>query len=399
MFKKPACVMKVKKKMKPAKHARLDPFARGMIVGMHVCKLARSEMQEHVTKKDGSPVPLPTIDQTIAKFTANPDWRGQDVPKSGRPDALTEKQRKQLVALVFRERGRAKVTVGYCKKKLLFLRRVSDSTVGRELQYAGLQWLTRRTKKWVPQAHREMRVVFARARLCMRQSTLDRYAFTDGAAFYLARSPAEAAEKGRFALGKMVWRYADGRDGLFNDTVGPSLYAKAQGRPVKVWGFMANGRVEYHVLPVDPENPKKKSTNMNTKRYHDLINRRFATWRRACFGDDAPCHLVQDHEKCLWHEINLAALKRSGCPVVSDFPKSSPDLNSIEGFWNILRQRLHETQPQDFEDRPAFLVRLRRSVTWLNENKSDALLEMCNNQKQRARDVLAAIPPGAKTKW
>ena len=85
--------------------------------------------------------------------------------------------------------------------------------------------------------------------------------------------------------------------------------------------------------------------------------------------------------------------------MVSDFPKSSPDLNSIEGFWNILRQRLHETQPQDFEDRPAFLVRLRRSVTWLNENKSDALLEMCNNQKQRARDVLAAIPPGAKTKW
>ena len=26
------------------------------------------------------------------------------------------------------------------------------------------------------------------------------------------------------------------------------------------------------------------------------------TWRKACFGDDARVHLVQDHEKCLWQD-------------------------------------------------------------------------------------------------
>ena len=53
------------------------------------------------------------------------------------------------------------------------------------------------------------------------------------------------------------------QDGLFDENVGPSLYAKSQGMPVKIWGFLGNGRVEYYVLPEDvDEKGKKKSTNM-----------------------------------------------------------------------------------------------------------------------------------------
>jgi hypothetical protein len=213
----------------------------------------------------------------------------------------------------------------------------------------------------------------------------------------LARGPGEQDQKKRAALGRFVWRRANGSDGLFDDNVGPSLYAKAQGLPVKIWGLLANGRLEYWVLPADPEEPGKKSTNMTGERYEQLINTKFAVWRRACFADSAPCHLVQDHEKCLWQPQNLDALRRAGCPVVSGHPKSSPDLNAIEGVWRLLKERLEATEPEGVETRAEFLARLRRSVNWLNEHKEEDMLNMCTNQKVRAKEVLER--GGAKCSW
>ena len=152
----------------------------------------------------------------------------------------------------------------------------------------------------------------------------------------------------------------NGKDGLWCDNISPSLYAKSQGNPVKIWGFLANGRLEYYVLPQDYTVSKYKSTNMNGQRYNDLINREFAKWRKNCFGDDHECKLVQDHEKCLWRKDNVKALKDAGCPVVGNFPKCSPDLNAIEGVWFMLKQRMLKTNPQVFESRAEFLMRLRR---------------------------------------
>ena len=146
-----------------------------------------------------------------------------------------------------------------------------------------------------------------------------------------------------------------------------------------------------------PEKPNKKTTHMNGETYHRLVTSKFSWWRRACFGDDEPCRLVQDHEKCLWQEHNLQALRQAGCAAIDDYPKSSPDLNAIEEVWNLIRQRLESTEPEDFEDRLAFVARLRRCVNWLNERHRDALLTMCTNQKLRGKDVIKLT--GAKTKW
>ena len=111
--------------------------------------------------------------------------------------------------------------------------------------------LTRRLKTWVPTAHKAARVDYANEILRKHQSTLDRYAYTDGTCFYLARGPAENEQKHRALLGKYVWRQASGADGLFDDNIGPSLYAKAQGLPVKMWGPFVNGRLYYYILPKD----------------------------------------------------------------------------------------------------------------------------------------------------
>jgi hypothetical protein len=62
-----------------------------------------------------------------------------------------------------------------------------------------------------------------------------------------------------------------------------------------------------------------------------------------------------------------------------------------------LRQRLQATEPSRVETREEFLVRLRRTVTWLNENKQEDGAKLCTNQKERAQDCLDL--DGARTKW
>ena len=50
--------------------------------------------------------------------------------------------------------------------------------------------------------------------------------------------------------------------------------------------------------------------------------------------------------------------------------------------------RLEETAQEEMETRAQFLVRLRRTVHWLNDNAADDALHLAQNQKERAKEVL-----------
>ena len=91
------------------------------------------------------------------------------------------------------------------------------------------------------------------------------------------------------------------------------------------------------------------------------------------------------------------ALRQAGCPVVKNCPKHSPDLNAIEGWCRVLRERLEMTAPEEMETRARFLLRLRRTVSWLNAHRRGNALSVSRNQKARAADVLQL--EGARTKW
>ena len=246
------------------------------IWGMSLAGAPHDQIIDAVRKKDGTCPSLRAVGDILSRKRDHPEWCGEDT-HSGRPKALTDAQREQLVDLVFAERGKGKVTVKFCKKRLRFLRAVGRHTVERELQDAGLRWLRRRGKTLVPRPVKLLGVEYAASLKRKWQSVLDRYAYTDGTTFYLARSSVQSADKKRLALGKHVWRMANGKDGLWDDNVGPSLYAKAQGLPVKVWGFFGNGQLQYHVLPKD----SARTTRMDGERYHQHINQRCARWRRT----------------------------------------------------------------------------------------------------------------------
>ena len=184
--------------------ARLDPFTRGHICGMRAAGVARAEIARRVRKKDGKHPHIRAVDAVLARHRAEPLWKGEDSTAGGRPPVLTAPERKQLLKLVFAERGKAKVTVPYCRRRLPFLRKVSEETVRRELLAAGLAYLRRRRKTAVPKESRQKRMVYCRWTLRQSNADLQRYAYTDGTTFYLVRGPAENEAMQRAALGLFV---------------------------------------------------------------------------------------------------------------------------------------------------------------------------------------------------
>ena len=107
-------------------------------------------------------------------------------------------------------------------------------------------------------------MTWARSVLRLRDATLKRWAYADGAVFDLDRTEEGSASSQRAALGGSVWRRADKSDALCGDCVGPSAYAKAQGTPVRIWGALAEGFLRIYIMP-DGE----------------VMNRWWLAWRRG----------------------------------------------------------------------------------------------------------------------
>jgi len=219
----------------------------------------------------------------------------------------------------------------------------------------------------------------------MRQSTLNKWAFTDGTTFYLDRTKAENEETQMAALGPFVWKHTDGRDALFQENLGPSTYKKAQGIPIRVWGMLAEGTLHIHILD--------EGEAMNNELYTELVEDKFREWMGSCH------YLVQDFERCLRSEGPMHAFGVLGIELVEGYPRCSQDFNAIENCWKELRDRLAATLPLWLEPREFFIVRLNQAVTWINRHKRSCLWEFARNKKKRCSACLAAKPPGRRTKF
>ena len=373
----------------------LDPFAKGEVLGLARAGTPSRDNAASVLKSDGTHPSQRAVQQVIA---AEEDIRrrdGERAPGTGRGRALTDKQRAAIVALVFKERGSATVTAAFCRQRLPFLRTVSPWTIRNALHDAGLRWLRRRQKRLVPKPHRAMRMTYARWVRKQHSKVLNNFAYVDGTTFYLARSDSELIDKGRRRLGPYVWKMSSGKDGLFSDTVGPSLYSRGQGTPVKVWGFLALGHLCYHVLPADDSGG---TVHMNGWRYRAMVARYGTAWIRRCFKRmPRRVTLIQDYERCLWQRDSLSTLAQHHLFPLKKFPKCSPDLNAIEQVWHLLRQMLDASAPEIIESRSEFLIRFRKAVRALNTKCRAQLLAMCSDQQDRAREVLRLH--GARTAW
>ena len=356
---------------------------------MSFCGVTNTDIASAIVKPGGGSPSLTVVADTIAYASKNGGrrWDGTMPSGVGRPRSTTGQR------VVFKRRGSVKVTSAYIRKILPAARKVSLRTIERRLRAAGLAWLRRRRKTVVPLLYRQPRLDWAEWVRSRTWATLARWCYTDGVSFYLANSLTQHLDKQRAKLGPMVWRMADGSDNLFEDTVGPSAYWKSQGQAVRVWGLLAAGMLFVAILPA--------GVTITGKTHASLVSKFFASWLAKAFGrklKGASVFLVQDHEKALWRCEPRQALRNAGVTVLENYPKCSQDLNPIEICWRELRARLDETAPVHWEDRDAFLPRLRNAVAWLNVNRREYFLHLCTCQKEWAKDVQSAVPPGSRTK-
>ena len=363
--------------------ARLTPFDVGQIKAHAFHGLGPASIARVVAKADGSSPSEQSIADVVRKLNQNPQWRGERQVGSGRSRATPRSLDKQIGREVLRMRGKLRVNVAYVQKKFPAARQVSRSCLEDRLHEAGLVYLRRRKKTLVPAVYKQERIAFAQSVLRMHASSLTRWAYTDGTVFYLDKSDVNLESTQRAALGAFVWRKADRSDALYADCVGPSVYSKSQGLPVRVWALLVRGVLHITILP--------EGEVMNRWWYAWLIEHRFPPWLGDCNK------LVQDFERCLHCDEPLAAMAKLNVKLVPGYPRCSQDLNAIENAWGMLRDRVFQTMPTHLERRHDFCDRLRSAVVWLNRNRASELADLCSNQKVRAAAVLENT--GGRTKW
>ena len=214
--------------------ADLTPFEVGQIKAHHYHEVNPSEISRIMSRSDGSPITPQTVRNAIKKLESDPSWEGGREPGSGAVRKTTKAQDKKIVSQTLKNRGKVKVTVGHLKKKNPDLRAFSDTLIERRLSEASLGSLNRRDKSQVPAVHFTARLEYARWIKAQTWSFLMSIIYSDGTTFWLPRSQAEADSQKRASLGKRVWRRLDGKDSLWEDTIGPSKYGNAQGLAVRV---------------------------------------------------------------------------------------------------------------------------------------------------------------------
>ena len=348
--------------------------------------LGASEIARILVKPDGKAHWSDNaVSVQIQKLNASPKWRGERKVGSMRPRKTTTAQDRQVVSLLLRRRGKAKVTVAVLRSSFSWARSLGNTALEERLHDAGLAYFRRRRKVLVPELYREDRIRYCEQVKRKHQRTLEQWAYSDGTVFFLDRTDEENESTQRAALGTRVWRMADGSDGMYHDCIGPSSYAKAQGMPVKIWGLLAAGVLNIYIL--------EEGVNRNSLLYAELIDDYFPRWLKHC------SYLVQDFERCLRTAEPLASLKDIGVELVEGYPKCSQDFNAIESAWKLVRDRLDATLPVGLETRHHFVKRLEAAVAWVNRHQAAQLWYLSTNQKERANDCLAMKPKGSRTKW
>jgi len=378
--------------------ARFSPFARGRIVGKAEEGATRNQIRKQVLKKDGKRGTVAAIDQVLAHAREDSDWVGEDSSAGGRPREVSVKEMKQIKKLIHDKVGIAKLNIPYLRKRLPFLRKLSKECVRKTLKRMGYAWRLRRGKAAIARKYKPERLTWSDWVVTQPQKDLNRYAYIDGTTFYLAKTAEQHEDKERASLGKFCYRMENGEDSLEDRNVGPSCYAKAQGLPVKIWGFFCDGRLEYYVMPKDrTEKGALTTQHMNGERYRKMVTKHFANWRKKCLPNGGRLFVVKDYERFLRSDLTIAAETKAGCHQVPMYPKCSPDLNAIEGWWRKLKLYLEEREPCEMETRECFIRRMRRAVDHLNNNCRAQGRKLCRNQKERARECKKLS--GARTRW
>ena len=94
------------KKPKAPSYARLNPLAKGRIVGLREAGTRRDDIAKMAKQKDGSSPSLITVDTVLQQFEADPQWYVEDRTAGGRPRNVTTVQTAKIKKILLRDVGK-----------------------------------------------------------------------------------------------------------------------------------------------------------------------------------------------------------------------------------------------------------------------------------------------------
>ena len=104
-----------------------------------------------VTKPDGKTNPcVRAVRDTLAHHEKDPSWRGENPAGPARNSVIDPVQRKKVIQLVFKKRGRAIVTVKFIQKSIPALRAVWPNRLVSYCDRPSCHLCTKASKKWPP---------------------------------------------------------------------------------------------------------------------------------------------------------------------------------------------------------------------------------------------------------
>jgi hypothetical protein len=134
--------------------------------------------------------------KVMKKITKDKEWDGERKTGSGAQKKTTKAFDRKVVNEVLKNRGKKKVTVAHIKKVIIEAREYGDDLILDRLGKAGLKRMHRRKKTLVPSGHEAARLEWAAVVKRKHQSSLDKWAYSDGMSYYLAKTASRTREQG-----------------------------------------------------------------------------------------------------------------------------------------------------------------------------------------------------------
>ena len=361
------------------------------VIGAEIRAYFRFIMENHGVKKQDIVRKYNISRASLYRILSNENLglkrnlHGQDIQRKGRPRKLSERDERSLlrqIDVLRRQEG------SFTVKRLMLeagidATTVSCKTVRRLLHRHGYKYIQARRKGILTLADHESRLKFARGIRREYSSSLwtEQVAFyLDGVSFVHKYKPADQA---RSTQGR-IWRKPG--EGL-------SIGCKTKGSHCGSGGRMAKFMVAitYREGVVLCEQYDK----LNARYFKDLVEREFGNmFKRANKGNSKLW--IQDGDPSQNSALAHSPWLALGAALLS-IPPRSPDLNPIENFFKLVKDRLtkdaivNNITWESFQD---FSKRVRETILRMDKAVIDTIIESMNK-----RIDLIISKKGGKTKY
>ena len=332
----------------------LTPTKRGEIVGMHQA----GYNNHHIAQERG--IARSTVQDTLRRWRES--GTNYSLPRSGRPHALSDRDRRKLVRDMRDSPGQA--WAGFAGEF-----DASPSTIKHEAHLQGFHKRVKRRKPFISAVNREKRVKWAKDNVGRDWNEV---IFTD---------------ESSVEIGELVRRETTiRRAGEEYDPPHIQTTFHSQRKSLMVWGAVSHGKKWPLVrLPLAPGSVRAgvrtRAEGLNGARYSEWIVKGQLGPMVAEMEREGRVNVLVVEDGAPSHSSKVAKAAREESGIRSLFhPPSSPDLNPIEGLWLILKTRISQMRKATTLDE--LWVQIQRAWDEIEQQKIDSLIETMEGRRE-----------------